>query len=68
MVAARREPFYSAFLKAQHSHWGALNYAAQLPPRDGYIKCGPISNPNIGCKDADNVSLKATPMTHDCRR
>jgi rhamnogalacturonyl hydrolase YesR len=59
MVAAHTEPFYSAFLKAQHSSWGALDYTPKGPPKDGYIKCGPVSNPNIGCKDADNDGTAA---------
>jgi rhamnogalacturonyl hydrolase YesR len=59
MVAAHTEPFYSAFLKAQRSPWGALDYTPKGPPKDGYIKCGPISNPNIGCKDADNDGTAA---------
>lgn len=59
MVAAHTEPFYSAFLKAQHSPWGALDYTAKGPPADGYIKCGPVSNPNIGCKDADHDGTAA---------
>src|SRR5579862_7546864 len=49
MVAAHSEPFYSAFLKAQNSNIGSLNYQPYGPPSDGFIKCGPTSNPNIGC-------------------
>jgi unsaturated rhamnogalacturonyl hydrolase len=59
MVAAHTEPFYSAFLKAQRSPWGALDYTPKGPPADGYIKCGPVSNPNIGCKDSDNDGTAA---------
>jgi hypothetical protein len=59
MVTAHAEPFYSAFLKAQRSPWGSLDYKPKGPPEDGYIKCGPISNPNIGCKDADNDGTAA---------
>jgi unsaturated rhamnogalacturonyl hydrolase len=59
MVAAHREPLYSAFPKAQRSPWGALDYTPKGPPEDGHIKCGPVSNPNIGCKDADNDGTAA---------
>lgn len=59
MVAERKEPFYSAFKKAESSTWGALDYKIAGPPEDGYIKCGPVSNPNIGCKDADNDGTAA---------
>jgi hypothetical protein len=59
MVAAHAEPFYSAFLKAQRSEWGALGYKPHGPPEDGYIKCGPVSRPNIGCKNADNDGTAA---------
>ena len=59
MVAAHTEPFYSAFLKAQNSNIGALNYQPFGPPSDGFIKCGPTSNPNIGCSNADNDSSAA---------
>ena len=59
MVAAHSEPFYSAFLKAQNSNIGSLNYQPYGPPSDGFIKCGPTSNPNIGCSNADNDSSAA---------
>jgi len=59
MVAAHSEPFYSAFLKAQNSNIGSLSYQPYGPPSDGFIKCGPTSNPNIGCSNADNDSSAA---------
>jgi Alginate lyase len=59
MVAAHTEPFYSAFLKAQNSNIGSLTYQPFGPPSDGFIKCGPTSNPNIGCSNADNDSSAA---------
>ena len=59
MVAAHTEPFYSAFLKAQNSNIGSLTYQPYGPPSDGFIKCGPTSNPNIGCSNADNDSSAA---------
>lgn len=59
MVAAHSDPFYSAFLKAQNSNIGSLTYQPYGPPSDGYIKCGPTSNPNIGCSNADNDSSAA---------
>jgi hypothetical protein len=59
MVAAHTEPFYSAFIKAQNSNIGSLTYQPFGPPSDGFIKCGPTSNPNIGCSNADNDSSAA---------
>jgi len=59
LVGAHTEPFYSAFLKAQSSNIGSLSYQPFGPPSDGYIKCGPTSNPNIGCSNADNDSSAA---------
>ncbi len=59
MVAAHTEPFYSAFLKAQNSNIGSLTYQPYGPPSDGFIKCGPTSNPNIGCSNSDNDSSAA---------
>jgi hypothetical protein len=59
MVAAHSEPFYSAFLKAQNSNLGQLDYQIQGPPEGGIINCGPTSNPNIGCSAADNDSSAA---------
>lgn len=59
MVAAHTEPFYSAFLKAQNSDIGSLTYQPYGPPSDGYIKCGPTSNPNIGCSNSDDDSSAA---------
>jgi hypothetical protein len=59
MVATHTEPFYSAFLKAQNSNIGSLTYQPFGPPSDGFIKCGPTSNPNIGCSNADNDSSAA---------
>jgi Alginate lyase len=59
MVAAHTEPFYSAFLKAQNSDIGSLNYQPYGPPSDGFIKCGPTSNPNIGCSNSDDDSSAA---------
>ncbi|HEY1730591.1 MAG TPA: hypothetical protein VGG15_02535, partial [Terriglobales bacterium] len=59
MVAAHTEPFYSAFIKAQNSPSGALNYQPYGPPSDGYIKCGPTSNPNIGCSNSDDDATAA---------
>lgn len=59
MVAAHTEPFYSAFLKAQNSDIGSLTYQPYGPPSDGFIKCGPTSNPNIGCSNSDDDSSAA---------
>ncbi|RSL16577.1 alginate lyase [Edaphobacter aggregans] len=59
MIAAHTEPFYSAFLKAQNSNIGQLNYQIQGPPATGIIECGPTSNPNFGCSAADNDSSAA---------
>jgi hypothetical protein len=59
MVAAHTEPFYSAFLKAQSSNIGSLTYLPYGPPSDGFIKCGPTSNPNIGCSNSDNDASAA---------
>jgi hypothetical protein len=59
MVAAHTEPFYSAFLKAQNSNIGSLTYQPYGPPSDGFIKCGPTSNPNIGCSNSDNDASAA---------
>lgn len=59
MVLTHTEPFYSAFIKAKNSDIGALTYQPYGPPSDGYIKCGPTSNPNIGCSNADNDSSAA---------
>jgi len=59
MVAAHTRTLYSAFLKAQQSNIGLLTYQPVGPPSDGFIKCGPTSNPNIGCSNADNDSSAA---------
>jgi Alginate lyase len=59
MVRARQEPFYSAFVKARNSRLGSLKYEPHGPPADGYIKCGPFSDPNIGCKDSDDDGTAA---------
>jgi hypothetical protein len=59
MVAAHTEPFYSAFIKAQNSNIGSLTYQPFGPPSDGFIKCGPTSNPNIGCSNSDNDASAA---------
>jgi hypothetical protein len=59
MVAAHTEPFYSAFIKAQNSNIGSLTYQPFGPPLDGFIKCGPTSNPNIGCSNSDNDASAA---------
>jgi hypothetical protein len=59
MVSARQEPLYSAFVKARDSRWGSLKYSPHGPPADGYIKCGPFSNPNIGCSDSDDDGTAA---------
>jgi hypothetical protein len=59
MVAAHTEPFYSAFIKAQNSDIGSLTYQPFGPPSDGFIKCGPTSNPNIGCSNSDDDASAA---------
>ena len=43
------EPHYTAFNNLIKSPYANLNYIPRGPPSDGYIRCGPYENPNIGC-------------------
>ncbi len=58
-VLAQKEPMYTQFQKAKASHYGSAAYVAKGPPANGVIQCGPYSNPNIGCSDADDDSAAA---------
>jgi hypothetical protein len=52
-VAAKAEPFYTEFQRAQASEYGNLHYKVIGPPSNGIIECGSHSKPNFGCKDED---------------
>eukprot|EP00935_MAST-01C_sp_MAST-1C-sp1_P000739 g739.t1 len=50
-VHSQTEPTYSAFLAANASHFGALNYTAHP---HAIVECGAFSNPDVGCSDEKN--------------
>jgi len=58
-VAAKAEPFYSAYQKAVASPYGKLDYRLQGPLANGAIECGSYSHPDIGCSAADEDGAAA---------
>ena len=59
MVAAHTEPFYSAFLKAQNSNIGALNYQIRARLRTASSSAAPPRTPTSAVPHADNDSSAA---------
>jgi hypothetical protein len=53
-VAAKTEPFYTAYQKALENSICSLSYKPKGPPSDGVIDCGSYSNPDYGCSDDDS--------------
>lgn len=53
-VNAKIQPYYQEFLNAQASSYGSKTYTVKGPYPGGVNQCGPYSNPNHGCSNADS--------------
>lgn len=58
-VNAHAQPYYQQFLNAEASVYGSRSYKPKGPWSGGIIQCGPYSNPNYGCSDADKDTAAA---------
>jgi len=58
-VAAKTEPFHTAYNKAVSSSSGSRSYSPKGPPASKVIECGAYSNPNHGCSDDDDDGTAA---------
>jgi hypothetical protein len=52
-VAAKTEPFYTQFERAEASEYADLHYQVKGPPANGVIACGSHSHPDLGCHNED---------------